>query len=414
MILFNNYLEGSLSSAFLQKIEGVRDCTVDKKQIIEDLRDRCVLGQASYVQAPLQVVDASKVSCLKALGHYFRAPLHRLAMQTVLAASLDSERRRQWLDDLRWQQGKALLDRNIAVFRIALQDDEGIKYDGVLSGRLEDMIAGRLVLRLGGNAEPYETSFEGQTLLHSESGFATVQINPPAVGRSQGKPLASTMAEAARLGILFVEAISKQYQQQRQNQKAKIVLKGFSLGAGALAEAMASHCFKTEDANYMVMSINTFGRLSDVPAGMVSQFVRQPILRKVCHTVCSIANGIFRVLGVEMDGVRTAQRLSELGIPQIVIQACYQCEGKMKVLDDGIIAGRVALLTRLLENNIMHKKIVIPNISFSEKMVRRQEGSGNPKFLHCDIDDEIVVNLLDNFDEIVKQERVDLEFPTNC
>ncbi|MFT5317291.1 MAG: hypothetical protein ACI8RA_000536 [Chlamydiales bacterium] len=113
----------------------------------------------------------------------------------------------------------------------------------------------------------------------------------------------------------------------------KIVLKGHSLGNGALSEAILDHDFSEANQRsirYMVVSDRSFDKLSNAASKMI--FI--------------LAGPILKILGVELNGVKAAKKPESLDIKHVVIQRGFsqnEHTEEMELLDDGVIPGDASL-----------------------------------------------------------------------
>ena len=119
-------------------------------------------------------------------------------------------------------------------------------------------------------------------------------MDGPAVGGSSGFPTTYGMGAAQEVGLQFLENAMK---------AKKILLYGTSLGGGAQSEGILTHDFK-KDVQYMVWSDRTFDTLSHTASQMVTP----------------IAEPLFWLLGISLNGVAAGQRLKELNIKHIITQ----------------------------------------------------------------------------------------------
>ena len=389
---------GQLSPVFVGSVERFLKGKVDLPALLDGHALDCIGDVSFRLESPgsKERLSVSLTGKIVSAWHQIRWELHKVAMRAVVMASVTPEFIRRELDAHRQRCAEQLLAKKFAVLRVCLQDADGIKYDGVLSGKAMNIVAGRIVIRVGGIAEPYETTFASEAMTHDEAGFATLQINVAGVGRSQGTPTAETLKSAAKVALLFTEAVNRQWREKRGKERGKVVLKGFSLGAGAMAGAIAQHEFKREENDYLVMSINTFGRLSDVPGHYISQFVGHRFLKKVVRSVCFATKHFLRVIGADLDGVEAAKKLTELDVQHIIIQACHKVDDIIVPLDDGIISGDVSLLRQLQKKDLLKGKVIVQNCHMTAKVIKNQ-GTYKTRFIHCDIDKPMIRCFLENF-----------------
>ncbi len=128
--------------------------------------------------------------------------------------------------------------------------------------------------------------------------FNTLIINGPAVGKSfLGKlwvfPTRYQFGAGFEAGLQYLETKAKY-----------IAIRAHSIGNGMVSEAILQHDFKIGSIAYLLISDRTFSRLSAIARAFVG--VIAPVL--------------FTLSGAELDGVAAAQKWTDLGLPQIIIQ----------------------------------------------------------------------------------------------
>lgn len=373
----------------------------------ESLRSRIIREQASpklnkklivkfpdYTSRKFDPFDAQSNLFLGS----FRRFLHHKIASIVLASSLHTQKERQEQDRLRSEGAQKLLEKRFATLRFTLEDGDGIKYDAILSGKINDIINGNFVFRLGGNNETYEMSHYDETRLNHLAGFATLQVNGPGVGRSQGQPSYANMVNVAKMGVKFLEELTHHYRHQRTSLKGRIVLKGFSLGNGVLSETLRWYKPNTDEADYLVYSVNTFSRLSDVPSGLFSQHIGVFWIRRISETICSLGNRLFRWVKFDFDAVRAARLLTRLNIPQAIMQASVFDGNNPIAVDDGVVTANASLLNQVTKSGKMHKKLIASNL-YGENMLK----NSTLKFeeTHCIENVRWSHSLLKRFDDII-------------
>lgn len=381
----DHFISGEVDLAALYE-EYVKSAPVDQSFFFPALQGK-LLEMHHHISFPPQKRE---------IKDFLKERLHKAVMRMIVLSSAAPEFVRRRLDSCRLDFARQLLTKNFTVLRVALQDPQGVTYDGILAGRAMNIAAGRFVVRFGGSLEAYEATFAAEALLHDEALFATIQINGPGTGRSQGVPTVRGLQEAARMSLLFAEALSRQYRSFRHGCRGKIMLKGFDLGGGALAQAITQHLFKTEENDYEVMFINTFGRLSNLPGHYISQFVGNALLKRAVKIICSLAGPLFRALGIELDVVAASERLTELNIPQVIVQACHKVDGKILPLDDGIIGGEASLVAELQRRDLLKGKTVVQNTHVTSKLARSQ-GTYKTRLIHRDVDNHMLRWFLEDF-----------------
>lgn len=335
----------------------------------------------------------------KNLHARFRNFCHSAIASVILIASFHSQRQRQQWDQMRKENAQILLNNGFATFRFSLEDGDRVNYDAILSGKIEDIMEGNFVFRLGGNNETYEMTHLDEAWHHHFARFATFQINGPRVGRSQGLPCYATMIQAAKMGVKFLEALSDYYRERREG-KGRIVFKGFSLGNGIFSELLRWSQLNTKDHDYLIYSVNTFSRLSDVPSGFFSQHIGIPYLRGICEKICSLGGRFIRWTKFDFDAVENAHLLSRLNIPQVILQASICDGGSLKSVDDGVISAEAALLNQIIKSKEMHKKILGSNV-FYDKKILNPSLFQKTEVTHCMENSRWSLYILSNFDKFV-------------
>lgn len=335
----------------------------------------------------------------KKLSSRFQNFCHSAIASAILMASFHSKKQRQQYDQIREKDAQILLDEDFATFRLSLEDGDRVKYDAILSGKIEDIIKGNFVFRLGGNNETYEMTHLGEAWNHHLARFATFQINGPRVGRSQSQPSYATMVKSAKMGLKFLETLADHYRERRET-KGRIVLKGFSLGNGIFSELLRWHPLNRNEHDYLVYSVNTFSRLSDVPSGFFSQHVGISYLRNILEKVCSLGGRVIRWAKFDFDAVEAARLLSRLNIPQAILQASICDDEALKSVDDGVISANAALLNQIIKSKEMHKKILGSNV-FYDKEALNASFFQKTEMTHCIENLRWSLFILSEFDELV-------------
>jgi hypothetical protein len=100
-----------------------------------------------------------------------------------------------------------------------------------------------------------------------------------------------------------------------------------------------------KEIRYLTISDRSFSRLSLLAEALV----------------CQIVKPIFYLTGTELDGVSAAQKLSKLGIRQIVIQHTSE-DG---IQSDGLIPDHVSLAYELRKDATLKNKIFLESESMS-------------------------------------------------
>lgn len=232
-------------------------------------------------------------------------------------------------------------------------DKNGVKICG---WALEVPGSKKWVLQTAGNRATVANYVPKINDLYADAGFNTLLIDNPGVGFSQGDATPQTIGETQAFAIKYLE---------EERGAEQIVLAGHSIGGGAIGQAALRHKFKKSSVKYLVVQQMTFGRLSHAAKKMA-----QTIDGCFWFCVRPIASPLIRGMGLEMDNVRASQRLSELGIPEHIINQRepawtidkdgvidYDNRRKTrKFRSDGVIPGKATLGHQLFKNKIVHLK----------------------------------------------------------
>jgi hypothetical protein len=196
----------------------------------------------------------------------------------------------------------------------------GVSYDAALIYHSSTASNGKWSLHALGNGMTMEGSMEKISTKNKLHGANTLLINGPSVGRSGGFPTRYQEGAGFEAGLQLLE---------QAVEATRILLHGFSLGGGMLAEAALAHNFNTDNVKYLAIFDRTFSRLSALIAALLGSFATP---------LCSL-------LDVELDTVFGAKNLKQLGIQQIIIQHKDQSNPT-----DGVIPDSVSLASHLEED----------------------------------------------------------------
>lgn len=99
-------------------------------------------------------------------------------------------------------------------------------------------------------------------------------------------------------------------------QATHIAIRAHSLGNGMVSEGILQHEFQIGKVAYLLISDRTFSRLS-----VIARIFIEHILGGTLGTVVgSVATLFCYLTGTELDGIAAAKKLTDLGLPQIIIQ----------------------------------------------------------------------------------------------
>ncbi len=250
----------------------------------------------------------------------------------------------------------ALKSKNYIVKHITLHKS-GTKFDAYEISRQDLNTNGKWNIHALGNSMAMEDILEEFATLDSKDNANSLFINGPAVSKSKGWPTRYQMGAAFETGITYLE---------QQAKATHIIMRGFSLGGGMLAEAILQHDFTEgmkKGIKYLSISDRTFSRLSTVAdpfikpiasnigdalgngleylggrfgrfagsymgrarsyaeklgelTGKVSGFV----VKGIGNHINKIVTPLCKIVDAELDGVKAARKLSQLHIRHIIIQ----------------------------------------------------------------------------------------------
>jgi hypothetical protein len=254
-------------------------------------------GLACYASYLAMALTARKIA--STIIGYIAYPA---AAASLLPRSSDelAEQSRAVEEIVNYLKEKGYTVKNISLYK------SGIKYDGLIVTHASTSENGKWTI----NALGYNMKMEDRVKYVAGENFSnecnTLIINGPSVGQSGGWPTRYQMGAGFEAGL--------QYLEHKANAKY-IIMHGFSLGGGMMAEAILNHDFKEGQKNnihYLSISDRSFSRLSTSSGAMIGEAAGMALGK--------IVELIFYITGTELDGVRAAQRLSQLNIKQIVIQ----------------------------------------------------------------------------------------------
>lgn len=114
-----------------------------------------------------------------------------------------------------------------------------------------------------------------------------------------------------------------------------------------MSEAILQHDFskgQSKEIKYLVISDRTLSRLSDIASKLIS-FVVKPI---------------FYLVGMELDSVKAAKKLSQLDIKQIIVQHdLFDIKNFHQRPDDGVIPSGASLADRLQSEKGLTNKVFL-------------------------------------------------------
>ncbi|MBA3602189.1 MAG: hypothetical protein H0W50_00755 [Parachlamydiaceae bacterium] len=251
--------------------------------------------------------------------------------------------------------GQDFIIRSISIHK------SGSCYDGVLITHRDTILNGKWIINALGN----DSVMEYRIIQIAKRNFAfmsnTLLINGPGVCKSGGWPTRYQMGAGFEAGIKFLE---------QQVKATHIIMYGLSLGGGMMGEAILNHDFSKgmkDNIRYLSITDRSFSRLSTIADATKGKIVKS----------------IFYITGTELDGVGAAQKLSHLGIQQIIIQhISNDATG-----DDGVISDSISLAYEL------HK-----NASFENKIFLESECINHGLPLPKDIDDNLKILIKEFFE----------------
>jgi hypothetical protein len=190
--------------------------------------------------------------------------------------------------------------KNISLYK------SGVKYDGLIVTHENNISNSKWTINALGNGMNMQDVVDHFAAENFSNEFNTLIINGPSVGQSGGWPTRYQMGAGFEAGLQYLE---------QKAQATHIIMHGFSLGGGMMAEAILNHDFaegQKKNIQYLSISDRSFSRLSTAAGAIIGEAAGMALGK--------IVELIFYITGTELDGVRAAQRLSQLNIKQIVIQ----------------------------------------------------------------------------------------------
>jgi hypothetical protein len=259
------------------------------------------------------------------------------------------------VDQCRQSHFRRLEARNFILKRVTIEKS-GIAYDAFLIGNSRTIHNGNWCLSSPGNAVVSDLHLEEIAIEnHTKYGLNTLIVNGPSVGNSKGWPTTQRLADSQEAGMQFLE----------NNVNAKnIVLKGQSLGGGALSQAILDHNFapaSSKNIHYMLISDRSFDTLSNAASKLTFR----------------IASPILRLLGLEFNGVKGAKKLQELNIKHVVIQK-GELNDSYKLYSDGVIDSEASLAYGMINEDLTESErltyLLDPNISHNGPLPESTQG----------------------------------------
>jgi hypothetical protein len=224
----------------------------------------------------------------------------------------------------------------------------GIDYAGIILTNKDTLANGKWSIHALGNMMDMENSVDRLARRNFEFGCNTLLMNGPSVNESTGWPTRYQMGAGFEAGLQVLE----------QEMKAShIVMNGFSLGGGMMGEAILNHNFTDglkQGTRYLFIADRTFSRLSKIAKYIAGQLAKKEI-------VGTIVQKVFNLTGTELDGIGAARKLSELNIPQIIVQhVSPENEGT-----DGVIPDQTSLAKALHKDDTLEYKIYFESSDIS-------------------------------------------------
>lgn len=202
----------------------------------------------------------------------------------------------------------------------------GTKYDAVMVGHASTIDNGKWTIHALGHGTTMELYIQDLAEQNFNNHSNTLLINGPSVGESKGWPTRYQLGAGLEAGLQLLE---------HEVKATHIVMRGFSLGGGMMAEAILNHHFEERNMHYLSISDRTFSRLSTI-AG---------------HFIGRIAEPIFYLAGTELDGIGAAKKLSDLNVRHIMVQhSSSDSEG-----NDCLIPDKVSLAHEIRERGLKNK-----------------------------------------------------------
>jgi hypothetical protein len=249
------------------------------------------------------------------------------------------------LDQSRLSMANELYQEGFVVRHVFLEK-KGVRYSGLLIGHKNTITNGNWVLQATGNLEFIEDSAHLFSRIYNQYGFNTLLVNGPCVGRSEGEATPETMGDAQEAGLSFIETALR---------AKRVVIAGRSLGGAAVGLAIKKHEFK-KCIHYLVVRQMTFDRASNIGGKRIGQ--QSPNLER------HVANTI-KWAGCEMDSIAASERLVQLKIKEVIIQASNRAieRGVLPTANDfhtdGPILAEASLGHGLIQKRLTDDKVFL-------------------------------------------------------
>lgn len=281
--------------------------------------------------------EASLETALGRLASFIMLPLY--PAQSPLAKRLISKLNPAHLDHIR-RLDQTEIDSEGTHFTLPVTiERNGVRYQGLLMGKKENLTNGKWVLQAMGRDSPIERAARKCRTVYSAGGYNVLMVNGPSIGRSEGTATPRTLGEAHEAALQFLETAI---------QAKNIVIAGHSIGGAVVGQAILQHRFDPK-RNYLVIRQSTFDRVSNA----VKHFV--PVLKNAAEQAILMS-------GVEMDNLAASKRLEDLGIPEVIVQTTWrpvpadQTPRPTDFICDGVIHGKATLGHGLVQAGILGKK----------------------------------------------------------
>lgn len=236
----------------------------------------------------------------------------------------------------------------------------GTKYNGLLIGHKSTIVNGKWTINALGQMQAFEPFIKNIVNANQDFGSNTLLINGPSVSSSSGWPTRYQFGAGFEAGIQFLESIVK---------ATHIILKGHSLGAGMLSEAILQHDFSMglkNNIKYLSICDRSFSTLSAIAS---------------MHTTSCVLP-LFYFSGQELDNIAAARKLSEMGILQIVIQRSIpNGEGGDRVIPDCVAAAYVMRQQGITKNKVFLESREILHGNDLPNDIMREQYRLIPEFL---------------------------------
>jgi hypothetical protein len=264
-------------------------------------------------------------------------------VQSSIVKFLFSELKLEALDAQRSKAAAELAKKGFIVRHLWIES-KGTKLSALMAIHPDHAQNGKWVLQACGNFQPIEYGLELVAKHYHKKNYNVLIVNNPGVGRSEGTSTPETMGEAQEAGIAFLETAVK---------PRKIVLAGYSLGGGALGQAILKHDFK-KGIKYVVIRQMSFGTISQVCEERYREIINVEFLRRYIRPVVEWA-------GCEIDSVAVSRELQKRNIQETVIQ---RVNDNSEFDFDGAIPKEASLAFHLHREGILDLKqfIRLPNI----------------------------------------------------